>query len=433
MMSVMLALSLVLLASCGSNDDSGEGSSDNESSDIKFMNYFTEGDDSAGVKAQRKMVKKFEEENPDINIDSTKLSHDGYFDKIKTLAAGNELPDVFIAQGSMIQSFADGGLIKPLNKILDKHPDWKDGFVEGSLDTFKYKNKFYGIPFNGGPTHVIYYNKDILSDVGYDKFPSTWDDFLDLIDKLKDKGVTPISLGNKDKFVLQSVYLSTLGNRFTGTDWFNNLLKDKGAKFTDPEFVKSLKTLKNLADNGAFNDDMNSLDDTEQMRPYYKGKAAMTINGNWGSEQIEDNAPDDIYKATDVAIFPKVPNEKGPDNAVAGGAGGAYVINANVSDEKEKKIVKFLQKLTGEKSGETVIKEGGLPIVQVDDVEKYDMKPLEKKVYNLVQDSEYVDIYDSKLSPSVVSKMEDDLQKLVIDKESPEQVAKDIQSEYEKQ
>lgn len=432
LLAIVIAFSMVFLASCGGGSNSdGEQSSDSEKTTISFKNYYTQGDDSAGVKAQRKMIKQFKDNHSDIKIKETSLSHDGYFKKIKTLAAGNELPDVFIAQGSMIRPFADAGLIKPLNDVLDKNKDWKNGFVEGALDTFRYQDKAYGVPFNGGPTHVIFYNKDILSKAGYDEFPSKWKDFMQMIKKLKAEGTTPIALGNKDKWILQSSYLSTLGNRYTGTEWFNKILNHEGAKFTDQEFVNALQSLQNMADKNAFNDNMNSIDNVEQRTLYYKGEAAMFIGGNWTTKGIAKNAPKDIRKSTGVAIFPTVPKQKGPENGVSGGAGGAYVINANVSAEKEKKIVKFLKSITNREAGKAVIKAGGLPIVKMKNMEQYDLSPLNKKVYNLIKESKYVPIYDAQLSPPVISVMQDGLQNLVIDKTTPEKLAKKIQKKYE--
>src|SRR5690606_40160960 len=58
--------------------------------------------------------------------------------------------------------------------------------------------------------------KEYLAQVGYNEFPATYEEFIEMIKKLKEAGITPISLGNKEKWPLQSSYMSIIGQRFAG-------------------------------------------------------------------------------------------------------------------------------------------------------------------------------------------------------------------------
>ena len=48
-----------------------------------------------------------------------------------------------------------------------------------------------------------YYNKDLFKEAGIESEPQTWDEFLEDCKKLKDAGIQPIVMGDKDQYVLQ--------------------------------------------------------------------------------------------------------------------------------------------------------------------------------------------------------------------------------------
>ncbi len=49
--------------------------------------------------------------------------------------------------------------------------------------------------------------------VGIEQFPQNFEEFKQAVATLAENGYTPISLGNKDKWVAQSCIISTLGDR----------------------------------------------------------------------------------------------------------------------------------------------------------------------------------------------------------------------------
>ena len=50
-----------------------------------------------------------------------------------------------------------------------------------------------------------------------------------------------IAFGNSGKWQGNSCFMSTIGDMFTGKDWFQSIIDKGGAKFTDQEFVDALK------------------------------------------------------------------------------------------------------------------------------------------------------------------------------------------------
>ncbi|MNI05088.1 Multiple sugar-binding protein precursor [compost metagenome] len=425
----LLISSLVLATACGSNDASEGTDGAKAKSKIKFMHMYDKN--SSQPSHQAELIEKFKAANPDITFEEEVQSHDNYETKIKTLAAANQLPDLFLVKPSMVSTFVDNGLLLPLNDQLDKNKAWKDGFGEGVLDPYTIGGKTYGVQMTGGPTHVIYYNKELVAKAGFPEFPKTWTEYETLIKELVNQKITPIALGNKGKWVANSSYMSTLGDRFTGTEWFTSLIDKKGAKFTDPEFVQALGTLQNLVTIGAFNKDMNSIDNNQQRTSYYNGKAAMFIEGNWAVSAIESSAPKEIIEKTGVAVFPAIEGAKGAQNSVSGGGGWAYAVNANVDPAKLDDIQKLIQSVTDSEAAKLILKYGDIPSSKVENIDGIELTPLSKDLLKLLETTKYSPIYDTRLSPALTESMNTTLQEMMIGKYTPQQAAEVIQKAYE--
>ncbi len=446
LLALLVAISMIFsLAACGSSNvsensttPSSVGQSTVSSGDsqepvsLSFIHMFPKEDTEGNSIAFHKAMDKFKADNPSIKINEEPLSHDNYETKVRTLAAGNELPDIFIVKGSMTSMFIDNKLINPVDDILNADPDWKNSFLQGAFDDFAVGGKNYGIPFQMLNTHLIYYNKKLLNDAGISTFPTNWKDFLDAINKLKAKGITPISLGNKGNWVAESCILSTLGDRFTGPEWFTSIKEKKGAKFTDPEFINALAALQELAKVGAFNSDLNSIDNMQQKTPYYNGKAAMFMEGNWAISNVINDAPKDIQENTELALLPAVEGGKGDPMENSAGGAWAYNVNSELEGAKLTAAFKILKAVTDADYAKIAVESNAFPASNPKDVDKSKLAPLSSKYLELAAKIKAVPIYDAQLSADLIQVMNTGLQQLLINNISPEELAKKIQAEYEK-
>src|SRR4029079_10084876 len=86
---------------------------------------------------------------------------------------------------------AHRGVFKDIARAV---ASWKDTINPGALGLYQIDGKQYGIPFDLGMVG-IWYNKDLFSKAGTPAPPTTWDEFLSDVDKLKAAKITPISVG----------------------------------------------------------------------------------------------------------------------------------------------------------------------------------------------------------------------------------------------
>ena len=76
---------------------------------------------------------------------------------------------------------------------------WKDTINPGAMSIYQYNGKQYGIPWDMGMIG-FWYNKELFEQAGITAPPTTWDEFLAAVDKLKDAGITPLAIAGKDKW-----------------------------------------------------------------------------------------------------------------------------------------------------------------------------------------------------------------------------------------
>ena len=92
----------------------------------------------------------------------------------------------------------------------------------------------------------FWYNKDLFTKAGIDGPPTTWNEFLADVQKLKAAGITPIAVGEKDKWpgIFWWAYLSL---RIAGKDAMNKA-GDRRRQLQQPGFVEAGEQLKELVD-----------------------------------------------------------------------------------------------------------------------------------------------------------------------------------------
>ena len=400
---------------------------------INVITLWAEDNTETIATSIRNRLKLFQDENPHVTIEEEAIGDQtAYYTKIKTLGASNDLPDIFICKGSELSMFANNEVVASLNDALDADPQWRDGYIASSFADLSTNGQIYGIPYSMLSTHVIYYNSALLAEVGYDAFPATWAEFLDLVAKLQEKGITPFALGNKEQWVANSCVISTLGDRFTGSDWFRSIVANDGAKFTDDQFVNALAALQELSMAGAFNADMNSINGDQSKTLYFNGTAAMFTDGSWAIGAMNENCPEDIYNVTEVAVFPAVDGGLGNPKAMSGGSGSGLAVGVKGYAEKEEIIAELLKFVCGEEYAKEISAKGEPSAFPVSDYDKSGVSDLAVKYAEMAATLEFSPIYDSFLNPAVVSTMNEGLQELLIGSVTPEALAGRIQDEYEK-
>ncbi|MBE3596980.1 MAG: extracellular solute-binding protein [Hydrogenibacillus sp.] len=419
----LLGVFLLALAGCGGGKQTSPSESAQTQSkqvELTFWNNWTQPIPEHQILLKR--VESFQNEYPDIKIKMDTIPHDQYKIKIKTQAAGKQLPDMFqVWPGAELEPLVKGGVVAPIDDLVN---EWKDQLIPADqLADYAIDGKQYAIPGVVVYTHLIYYDKDILSSVGYEEFPKTYEELKDLIRKLRERGITPIALGNKAKWVLQSCYASMIGDRMTGSDFLPKVLSGEKT-FTDPDFIRSLEIIKELTDLKAFNEDMNSIDNIQQRDYFYQGKAAMFIEGTWVFGDVMEKAGD---RKIGLAVFPTIEGGKGDPRSIPGVTGDGIAINSNLTPEKKEAAYTFLKYFYHEDLYKELLAGGVLVPAQVNPPE--DAADLFKnELMPLVSNSKISPVYDAVLPAQLTDIINNGLQAITVGGTTPQGLAEEMQN-----
>ncbi|MCS7460670.1 extracellular solute-binding protein [Paenibacillus doosanensis] len=364
-------------------------------------------------------IAEFEKSHPNIVIKTDEVPSAQYKTKIRTLAAANNLADVSVVwPGAEMDPLVEGNLLEPINGLMD---NWKSILPETALEGFNVKGNQYAVPTKQTFVDIVYYNKELLAQVGYNEFPKTYSDFIDLVKKLKDAGITPISLGNKEKWPLQSSYLSIIGDRFTGSDFLQKVV-NKEAKFTDPEFVKAISVIDELTKLKAFNVDANNMDSVQGQDYLIQGKAAIHISSSTVDARIRVNNQDGGKFG--IALFPSVDGGKGDPKKSAGVVQYGIAIKNGLDEKKKAAAEEFLKYFVSEDLYKALISNGVVVPAKVDVPQ--DASPYLKQLIELTGNGT-APVFDSVIPTQVVDVIQNGLQALTVGRGTPEQVAADAQ------
>ena len=178
---------------------------------------------------------------------------------------------------------------------------------------------------------------------------------------------------------------------------------------------------------------MNSIDDAQQLQVFMNGQAAMTIDGTWAVTTIDQSCPEEVLKNVRLAALPAVEGGKGDPNAISGGSGWGMAVNADLPEEKKAIVGEFLHEVF-DRGFATVMASYGNPTAMVTDEFTLDESQLVARAFDDFQSGRaYVPVYDHQLSSGLMQVMQSGLQELLIGTITPEQLAADIQAQYEKE
>lgn len=432
MISAALASAMVLgcIAPMAYAGDSTEGSGESVTINLMLNRNRDDMETNGYQYAFFTALDEWKEAHPDVTVNEETMDQSSYQTKINAVGSSGDLPDIFDLKGSWTNQFVQNGWVADLTDYIDD--DLKDMYLDDAFHFSTVDDRIYGIPRQSQATSLVYYNSDLWSEIGYDEFPTTWSDLLDAVTKFKEKGITPIVMGNKANWPAESCWLSTLGDRFTGTDWTYSILDGSGAQFTDQSFIDALTCFQQLADAGAFNADINSLDDTEQNTVYFNKEAATIVNGDWFIASIDTSAPDDVKSATKLAILPSVDGGEGDPNTVSGGCIWFEAMSSNeMSDAKKELVVDLLKYLTSQEVGNMTAEHSDSPAVKNPVYDESKTSELYNEKVELLKSVKFVPVYDASMDASVIETMNTGLQSLLIDEVTPEDLASDIQLEQD--
>lgn len=240
----------------------------------------------------------------DEDIDRVNVTWGSYLLDLEDLAAANDY-----------EATANAGLMAACREVAG-----------GTLKSIPYQPNVF----------AYFYNVDIFEEAGVTAPPATWDEFLDVCQKIKDAGYTPITNDNAYIASLFGYHMS----RLIGEPATEEVVKN--GDWDNEAVLKTAQAYEELASRGFFSETIESNQwPAGQNTELAMGTAAMYLNGSWLPNEVKDIAGEDFNWG--CFSYPAV--EGGVDGTEASNY-GAQVFAINAKSTKAEQAFQLITYLT---------------------------------------------------------------------------------------
>ncbi|MCR5792337.1 MAG: extracellular solute-binding protein [Lachnospiraceae bacterium] len=282
------------------------------------------------------LPKLIKEKFPNITLEVTKLPDDQYYTALKTKLASGECPDIILVQpkyagSNSVIELAKAGYLMDLSDL-----SFLDLAGDAAKEAFTYDGKVYGVA-QGVSILGTYYNKNMFDENGLE-VPKTWDEFLDCCETLKNAGIQPIVMGDKDAYVMQfGLYQIAANEVYPNNASFDDQLRTGETSFEDEgTWDKVLEMYYELYDKGYVIESSLGLGAAQAIQMFVDGEAAMTFDGSFNAAALTADGKVDFERG----YFP-LPAVNGDTYASMAPGGGPAVYAGTQHPDEVKAILEY--------------------------------------------------------------------------------------------
>ncbi len=316
--------------------------------DLKFVTHRTDLVDTTF----QEYIEEFQKLYPNINITYEGITN--YAEDIMTRLTTGDWGDI-----CMIPTTIDKDELENYFVSFGKTENLEKKYI--MLNNFSYEGNTYGIPSVGNAQGIVY-NKKVFEEAGIKEKPKTPDEFLDALQKIKDKTDAIPMYTNFAAGWTMSAWDAYISGSATGDPDFTNEEMVHGTNpfakredLTGPYAVYYV--LYEAVARGLIEDDPTTTDWEGSKGMLNKGEIGTMVLGSWAVAQIQEagDNPDDVgYMTFPITVDGKQYATAGPDYN--------YAININSSEDNQIAAQLYIKWLTEESN--FAYDQGGIPIVE---------------------------------------------------------------------
>ena len=328
---VLAAMMLLSLCSFAAAEDVVE---------LEFVYHKTE---SNAIDAMETVINNFNAANPGIKVNFVQVPDTATV--LQSRAQLNEMPDMFgCTTGNMFELMFEDGIIMDLTG-----QEFLSSVEPSSLEMSTYNGKNWRLPYSLS-CYGLYVRTDIFEEQGL-ALPTTWDELMDVCEKLTAAGITPFAL--PDKTMVYQRMERMMSFMSEDDTEFKQIaageLEAKDSKLLQNYANASLQIVNYMTPESL------GAEYTESYQQLIAGQAAMTINGGWSLATLKDYDPD-----IKVALIP-MPNPTGAESKVVVSIDTNFCISSSTKHPEE--CLKFFEYLAQPEVAQVYADKEGSPCV----------------------------------------------------------------------
>ena len=285
-----VAMAASLVVGCGSKSGSDSGSSKGGD---KLVYWAMWSEDEPQAKVIKEAISKYEKDTG-VKVDVQFKGRTGQREGLEPALSAKQQIDLFDEDVNRV----NGSWGKYLLDLEDMAKDYES--EHGNETLFKIARNAYGQTHDGDDTlHSIpyqpsifgfFYNKTLFTKAGIESVPTTWEELDAACAKLKDAGITPMTMDDAYATCVIGYHLA----RLVGEDKVKEIVTE--GEWDDPAVLQMAQDIEELASNGYYSEMVGSnVWPAGQNTELALGTAAMYLNGSWLPNEVKEMAGPDFH------------------------------------------------------------------------------------------------------------------------------------------
>lgn len=329
-LSVALAgvMTVGMLSGCGGGGSEEAETDESGATVIKFGIHVANPAEQEPV--TNSIVEEFNKQNEGkYKVEFEASDTESHSKNLKLQAEDGTLPQIFWVDGAEAPEYAESGVLLDMTDFLSENSDIKDA-LGGMEAAFNNGEIQYGLPYQCN-VQGFFYNKELFDNAGvsYPTDETTYDEFIDMIGKLKESGVTPIAIGSKNSAYAMWEFNEFLA-RYGWGDSIDGILNGDES-FNNAELTACFEKFQGLYDAQAFPENLATIEYFDAKQLFDEGQAAMFGTGQWDCAEFDENIGDKIG----FWWGPKFTDTESNQNLVMKVPSAPIVVSAAVADDEK--------------------------------------------------------------------------------------------------
>ncbi|WP_419703446.1 ABC transporter substrate-binding protein [Promicromonospora sp. NFX87] len=253
--------------------------------------------------------------DPDVAVSVSGPPIGDYYTKLPTVMRSSSAPCLVTFQNGRVNPYVQG--LEPLDDLVKENELDLSAYSPAMLEQLSVDGKLYSLPFNAGPT-VILYNKKMFKDAGVAEPADDWtiDDFIATAKATTKDGVYGFAIPQASNPVATLMAAD-------GHPWAD----ENGPLLDDPNFHDALQLLVDLSNKHKVAKPLEAGGSFPDIDAFNTGQAAMEMQGLWDLQHAQESLGKDNVG---IAV---IPSKSGVSKGFIGGSG--FAITKTCGDKQK--------------------------------------------------------------------------------------------------
>lgn len=247
------------------------------------------------------LVAQYQNDRPGVTVNLTFMVGSGVEENLEIRMASNKMPELTSGGvGSWYYQVADDGYLGDVSETeawQKQIPAMQQGWTSPTGVKF---GVAYGVAYM-----YCFYNKDLFEQAGIEKVPESWEEWMDVCQKLQDAGIDPIAMpGSSNNNIGHNVFSGACAGVVKTADdsvlTASNLMYNN-YDFNNEMFINVFQRAKDWAESGYIAEGFMNYDYDACVRAFANQEVAMCIEGSWS---VANYLNDDEFDFTPGTFIP---------------------------------------------------------------------------------------------------------------------------------